>query len=482
MNLDWEPYFEIADTRRAVPREAARVRGDRPASASRPTSSRSSAPSTCRTSTRSRGSSSAPTIAQDAVRQKVAALFPAHEVEQFTELFWERIQRWRARRRPGESAERDVPSSSTRWYSERRRARRHARALGHVRHAGARRSRPPAATPRRSSASTSSTRCASCSTPGGSRSTRATASTGGSLLTRRGRQRPPGVDPAPVPRVHPPRGRAGDPQRLRVRRHRDRRRRARRSARSTRSPCVCRFPDVFTRAHLHERHLRPAPLLRRPGRRRLPAVVAAALRARRSTAPHLERLRQRFVLLASGEGANEDIGESWRVAARARQQGHPEPGRLLGPGVAPRLADVAGDAAAVPGRAGLMTTMGDADGAGRRPTGRRAHPLDAARPAGARAHARRAACSRPASRRIGAEQEMFLVDGSWQPAPGALAMLAGHRRRPLHDRARGVQPRGQPRPAGLHRRLPEPAGGAARRAPRPSPAAVRRRGRAAASC
>jgi hypothetical protein len=34
--------------------------------------------------------------AKDAVRQKVTALFPTHEVEQFTELFWGRIQRWRA--------------------------------------------------------------------------------------------------------------------------------------------------------------------------------------------------------------------------------------------------------------------------------------------------------------------------------------------------------------------------------------------------
>ncbi len=34
-------------------------------------------------------------IAKDAVRQKVAALFPEHEVEQFTEHFWERIQWWR---------------------------------------------------------------------------------------------------------------------------------------------------------------------------------------------------------------------------------------------------------------------------------------------------------------------------------------------------------------------------------------------------
>ncbi|MFO0625886.1 MAG: hypothetical protein U0325_09750 [Polyangiales bacterium] len=33
--------------------------------------------------------------AREAVRLKVAALYPAHEVEPFTELFWRRIQRWR---------------------------------------------------------------------------------------------------------------------------------------------------------------------------------------------------------------------------------------------------------------------------------------------------------------------------------------------------------------------------------------------------
>jgi hypothetical protein len=33
--------------------------------------------------------------AREAVRVKVQALYPAHEVEQFTELFWSRIQRWR---------------------------------------------------------------------------------------------------------------------------------------------------------------------------------------------------------------------------------------------------------------------------------------------------------------------------------------------------------------------------------------------------
>ena len=34
-------------------------------------------------------------VARDAVRKKVAALFPAHEVELFTELFWRRVQAWR---------------------------------------------------------------------------------------------------------------------------------------------------------------------------------------------------------------------------------------------------------------------------------------------------------------------------------------------------------------------------------------------------
>ncbi len=35
-------------------------------------------------------------VARDAVRQKVADLYPANEIEPFTELFWQRIQDWRA--------------------------------------------------------------------------------------------------------------------------------------------------------------------------------------------------------------------------------------------------------------------------------------------------------------------------------------------------------------------------------------------------
>ena len=38
--------------------------------------------------------------AKDAVRQKVIALFPPHEVERFTEVFWLRIQDWRKAEKP----------------------------------------------------------------------------------------------------------------------------------------------------------------------------------------------------------------------------------------------------------------------------------------------------------------------------------------------------------------------------------------------
>lgn len=39
--------------------------------------------------------------AKEAVRKKVTALFPAHEVEPFTELFWKRIGKWRHDNQPG---------------------------------------------------------------------------------------------------------------------------------------------------------------------------------------------------------------------------------------------------------------------------------------------------------------------------------------------------------------------------------------------
>jgi len=34
-------------------------------------------------------------IMRDAIRRKVTALFPPHEIDEFTELFFGRVQRWR---------------------------------------------------------------------------------------------------------------------------------------------------------------------------------------------------------------------------------------------------------------------------------------------------------------------------------------------------------------------------------------------------
>ncbi len=69
----------------AVPRETATLRAAGPADARR-----------CRVRGAVADEFFGTEQARDAVRQKVAALFPAHEVEEFTELFCRRIQKWRA--------------------------------------------------------------------------------------------------------------------------------------------------------------------------------------------------------------------------------------------------------------------------------------------------------------------------------------------------------------------------------------------------
>ncbi len=44
-------------------------------------------------------------IMRDAIHQKVSAIFPANEIDEFTELFWERVQMWR--RQEGERGDQD---------------------------------------------------------------------------------------------------------------------------------------------------------------------------------------------------------------------------------------------------------------------------------------------------------------------------------------------------------------------------------------
>ena len=94
-NLDWEPYFEVAAEdlpyREKLRRYALIARQTLEADAFGEFCERH-LPHLDAVADDFFGSEQA----HDAVRQKVAALFPAHEVEEFTGLFYGRIQRWRA--------------------------------------------------------------------------------------------------------------------------------------------------------------------------------------------------------------------------------------------------------------------------------------------------------------------------------------------------------------------------------------------------
>lgn len=77
---------------------------------------------------------------------------------------------------------------------------------------------------------------------------------------------------------------------------------------------VCAHPDVFTAALCMSGTYDLSRFLQVPPnddfRRASPLHWLPGL----GEGAHLDRLRERFVLLASGEGEAEDIGESWRVA------------------------------------------------------------------------------------------------------------------------------------------------------------------------
>jgi hypothetical protein len=94
VNLDWVPYFEIADSDAPYPEKLAAY-----AAIARRRFQAGEFDDFCATHLahldRVVWDFFADDIALDAVRQKVAALFPTHEVDQFTDLFWRRIQRWR---------------------------------------------------------------------------------------------------------------------------------------------------------------------------------------------------------------------------------------------------------------------------------------------------------------------------------------------------------------------------------------------------
>jgi len=86
---------------------------------------------------------------------------------------------------------------------------------------------------------------------------------------------------------------------------------------------LCRFPDVFHRAlamsgtydlmRFIEASAPDEAMFRSSPLHFLPTL----------SGPHLELLRTRHITLASGEGANEDIGESWRLANALGRMGVP---------------------------------------------------------------------------------------------------------------------------------------------------------------
>jgi hypothetical protein len=93
-NLDWAPYYEVA-ARDAPYREKLAAYG----AIARKRLDADRFEEFCGTHLRHLDEVAhevfGSALAKDAVRRKVAALFPAHEVEEFTEHFWRSIQRWR---------------------------------------------------------------------------------------------------------------------------------------------------------------------------------------------------------------------------------------------------------------------------------------------------------------------------------------------------------------------------------------------------
>jgi len=92
--LDWEPYFQIAAQHlpfREKLRAYAKIANERLDTERFEEFCARHLPHLDEVAWEFFGSDTA----KEAVRIKVVALFPAHEVETFTELFWQRIQKWR---------------------------------------------------------------------------------------------------------------------------------------------------------------------------------------------------------------------------------------------------------------------------------------------------------------------------------------------------------------------------------------------------
>ena len=362
-----------------------------------------------RTSTRSRGSSSAPTRREGRrARRRSRRCSRAHEVEQFTELFWSRIQRWRdedaachARRRRDDvragdrkapaPRERSACTRSTRWHSERLGQEVQVVRWG-----------------------TFGTPVLLFPTAGGDAEEIERFHMIDALepLLEAGRIKVYSCDSVAGQALARGRGHAAH-QRWLIRtsstqfvRHE--------VVPAIRTDCrapdieiiaagasigafhalavLCRYPDVFTHAIAHERHLRPRALPRRA------EPPTTSTRRRRCTScpalngADLERLRTRFVAARLGRGARRGHRRVLATPRTCSAERHPQPRRPWGQDwhhdwptwrrMLPQYLDE-------------LTVGGDAMGAAedrdrvRRRAAARVHARDAARPARARAHARR---------------------------------------------------------------------------------------------
>ncbi len=93
-NMDWTPFIEIADSDRSQTEklsEYARIANERLET--------EKFRSFCQDQLRHLDELAydffGTEVLRDAIRQKVTSLFPSHEIDEFTELFWSRIQTWR---------------------------------------------------------------------------------------------------------------------------------------------------------------------------------------------------------------------------------------------------------------------------------------------------------------------------------------------------------------------------------------------------
>lgn len=94
MNLDWAPYYEVAASDRSYAEKLdayGAIADERLETARFEEFCAKHLPHLDEVAHEFFGGS----VARDAVHQKVASLFPSHEIEQFTEFFWQRIQTWR---------------------------------------------------------------------------------------------------------------------------------------------------------------------------------------------------------------------------------------------------------------------------------------------------------------------------------------------------------------------------------------------------